>query len=665
MAKKPSKGSHFTVDLAKSVMRSAHAAGGVAHRKHFEGGGDANIPAPVDNTPKAPTESDYTAAINKIFQQDFGRNYNPDTDSWWLDQLKSGKESLDNLSKLETDIKSGATGADKAASTYLPTLQNLYQQDFGRAYNPATDSYWLQQLGSGAEDPANLAKDVIAGAQGRDKLYYNTYNTPQQTQVVQPVQQNPSGYVGIPTGRTDVTPFVGTTTTTPTTTQTTTAPTTVTPSATTTQSQDPYAAVLDKLYMQDFGRHYNPATDSYWSQQLASGKEDPANLAKDVISGAQGADLAYYKSFQDPGVAQNYENTPWQYSIKNVQNYMSPNPMLGYQFNAPNLISAPLMNQYLANSGGPGVNSPTQNIVNPQTAAAPAAPVAAQQPAYAPPAPDMSAYQNAYNAVMTNPTYVGTTTPSTDSTKTTTTPTTTTNTTATKTTPQTDYTSTLNQLYQQDFGRAYNPATDSYWAQQLASGKENPANLAQDIISGAQGADASYYWNNHLPPVKLQSDTAGGNTATPTTTNTTPNTNVSSSINTAPTPSVWTPPNVNTSTPSGQQAAIQSALSTTYGGQGINAQAGANEVNAANYLVSQGLVPPSTATSDSPTLEAVRSNPAAESALQGAAALGLPGFGVYKQGGRIKKNKPSTGAFIKKALMVVSTNAPKRSKRKG
>ena len=162
MAKKPAKGSKFTIDLAKSVMRSNHADGGVAYRKHLEGGGDSGVTPTATTEPAKPTESDYTAAINKIFQQDFGRAYNPDTDKYWLDQLKANKESLDDLGKLETDIKSGATGADKSASTYLPTLQNLYQQDFGRAYNPATDSYWLKQLASGAEDPANLAKDIIA-----------------------------------------------------------------------------------------------------------------------------------------------------------------------------------------------------------------------------------------------------------------------------------------------------------------------------------------------------------------------------------------------------------------------------------------------------------------------------------------------------------------------
>jgi len=268
------------VDKALNISRMAHANGGMAGRKHLEGGGDSGgNNAPVDTTPAKPTDDQYTAAINKIFQQDLGRPYNPATDSYWLDQFKLGNESLDNLSKLETDIKSGATGgADKAASQYLPTLQNLIQQEYGRAYNPETDSYWLNQLASGAENPANLAKDIGAQAQGRDKMFYNTYNTPQQTQVVSPVQQTPSGY--------------------------------------------------------------------------------DANLGR-------------------------------------------------YVFNQPNLITnVPLMNMNLANSGGAGSNTPTQTSVNtvtsPKTSAAPVqvAPVSgAAQPM------DLSAYNSAYNAVMSNPHY--------------------------------------------------------------------------------------------------------------------------------------------------------------------------------------------------------------------------------------------------------------------
>ena len=529
MAKKPAKGSKFTIDLAKSVMRSNHADGGVAYRKHLEGGGDSGVTPTATTEPAQPTESDYTAAINKIFQQDFGRAYNPDTDSWWLDQLKSGKESLDNLSKLETDIKSGATGADKSASTYLPTLQNLYQQDFGRAYNPATDSWWLQQLASGAENPANLAKDIISGAQGRDKLYYNTYNTPQQTQVVTPVQQNKSGYVGIPTGRTDLTPFVGPTTggtvINPTPAPTAiAAPTTVAPSAT-----------------QQYGTYAGPGTTP--SEPVESN-------------------------------AQNYANTPW--SIHNVQNYMAPNPMLGYQFNAPNLISAPLMNQALANSGGAGSNYPAQTSVN----AAPSG-QAAQQPAYVPPTGvDMTAYQNAYNNVMTNPTYVGTNTPATDATKATT----------TVTKPAVDTTTTT---------PTFTSATDAMNATADPKTAAAAVNYLTSLATKESGLPAASF-------------------------------------------------------------GIGNAASTAAQQAGLDP----------NSYSSAGFTPTSQLPSQSPGylahLAAIRSDPVLESGLQGAVKAGIPGFTVAKRGGRINdKNKPSTGTFIKKALMVVSKNRPSRSQRKG
>jgi hypothetical protein len=71
------------------------------------------------------------------------------------------------------------------------------------------------------------------------------------------------------------------------------------------------------------------------------------------------------------------------------------------------------------------------------------------------------------------------------------------NTTGTEGDP-TYYDSLLNALYKKDFGRAYDPKTDSWWAEQLRSGKEDPNKLAQDIISGAQGKDLEYY-NAHFP----------------------------------------------------------------------------------------------------------------------------------------------------------------------
>jgi hypothetical protein len=74
-------------------------------------------------------------------------------------------------------------------------------------------------------------------------------------------------------------------------------------------------------------------------------------------------------------------------------------------------------------------------------------------------------------------------------------------------------------------------------------------------------------------------------------------------------------------------------------------------------------------------LNAVRSDPAQAAALAGLQQAYAAAYGanspmatgvIRKSGGRTNpKNKPSTGTFIKKALMVVSKNRPSRSQRKG
>jgi hypothetical protein len=117
----------------------------------------------------------------------------------------------------------------------------------------------------------------------------------------------------------------------------------------------------------------------------------------------------------------------------------------------------------------------------------------------------------------------------------------------------------LNNIYQTDFGRTYNPATDSYWAQQIASNPSlasDPNKLSTTIAGGATGADATAYQKAMaLTPV-----TAAAGTPAP-------------------------------------------VLPTDVG---------------PGYIAN---------------LNSVRANPAEESALQGAAAAGIPGFTVYKRGG--------------------------------
>ena len=122
-------------------------------------------------------------------------------------------------------------------------------------------------------------------------------------------------------------------------------------------------------------------------------------------------------------------------------------------------------------------------------------------------------------------------------------------------------TKALNDIYQQSFGRAYNPSTDSYWANQIASGKESLSNIG-----------------------KLQSDIGGGATNTDLT-------------------------------------AYQKAMALTP----VTAPAG-TPAPVLPSNVSPGYVA---------NLNSVRANPAEESALQGAAAAGIPGFTVYKRGGAV------------------------------
>ena len=122
-------------------------------------------------------------------------------------------------------------------------------------------------------------------------------------------------------------------------------------------------------------------------------------------------------------------------------------------------------------------------------------------------------------------------------------------------------TKALNDIYQQSFGRAYNPSTDSYWANQIASGKESLSDIG-----------------------KLQSDIGGGATGTDLT-------------------------------------AYQKAMALTP----VTAPAG-TPAPVLPSNVSPGYVA---------NLNSVRANPAEESALQGAAAAGIPGFTVYKRGGAV------------------------------
>jgi len=118
--------------------------------------------------------------LNNIYQTNFGRDYNPTSDQYWGNQLSLGNESFGNKAKLIQDITGGAQGADLDyynKNTVNPALSNIYQTNFGRAYDPTKDQYWGGQLSLGNESLGNktkLAQDIISGAQGADLNYYNT-----------------------------------------------------------------------------------------------------------------------------------------------------------------------------------------------------------------------------------------------------------------------------------------------------------------------------------------------------------------------------------------------------------------------------------------------------------------------------------------------------------
>jgi hypothetical protein len=257
--------------------------------------------------PGVPLPDPVVTALNQIYQTDFGRGYNPATDSYWANQIKSGAESLSNMDKLKQDISSGARNVTGGTQdlTY-EDLNNIYHQFFGRAYNPSTDSYWANQISSGKENINNpsgidkLAADIREGAQ-------NTA-AGQDLTASQSVLGTYTGGVFKPTGAlhpdrpTSETTAQGTTTGGTTTTgggTTTPTPRTITGPPGPVGS-DGYSDLLNKIYQTDFNRPYNPATDSYWAQQIDSNPSlasNPVQLANTIAGGAaQGSsDAAAYQ----------------------------------------------------------------------------------------------------------------------------------------------------------------------------------------------------------------------------------------------------------------------------------------------------------------------------------------------------------------------------------
>ena len=183
----------------------------------------------------------------------------------------------------------GGTTTKGGTSTFTPTtttaakgpyddlLNSIYQQEFGRAYNPSTDAWWAQQLQSGIENTNTAA--------GMNKL----------------MQDIAGGARNVAGGTQDLTyeqahPYAQANTTTPTTGGTTT-PTSVDPTA-----------LLNQIYQSDFNRAPDASGLSYWQSQLASDPSllnDPGKLAQIIGGGASSGSsdaAAYAKNITPPPV---------------------------------------------------------------------------------------------------------------------------------------------------------------------------------------------------------------------------------------------------------------------------------------------------------------------------------------------------------------------------
>jgi hypothetical protein len=168
------------------------------------------------------------------------------------------------------------TTTTAAKGPYDDLLNSIYQQEFGRAYNPSTDAWWTQQLQSGIENTSTAAAmnklmhDIAGGARnvagGTQDLTYEQAH-----------------------------PYAQANTTTPTTGATTTP---TTGGKTTPTSVDP-TALLNQIYQSDFNRAPDTSGLSYWQSQLASDPSllnDPGKLAQIIGGGASSgsSDAAAY-----------------------------------------------------------------------------------------------------------------------------------------------------------------------------------------------------------------------------------------------------------------------------------------------------------------------------------------------------------------------------------
>jgi hypothetical protein len=351
-------------------------------------------------------------------------------------------------------------------------------------------------------------------------------------------------------------------------------------------TKDEYSKDLTLLqdeYKKLFGRDYNPTTDDYWMKQLTAKTTDPTKLEGQLMGGAQGKDLLY----------EDYQKLFGR----------APDPA-GLDYWSKQLASGAISKDNLLQALAGGAQASDYDYLK-------AHPIAGIT---APTGPVLSSTDQASNL--------------------------------------SKYDAELKKDYQDLFGRAPDTAGEQYWANQLASGAVTPDNLIAALKGGATGADLTHLQQTQNP------------TTTNTTTDNAPTAPTMNDHGIVPAPvgnsgvgndvvaqdyqnilgrfpdasgyQYWNN-QLSSGAISPDNLASAIAHGVTAGGHGLNdPQYQSDMMHAADYLVNNNMVPASTiGESNNPILLAIRSDPASVNALKGAAALGIPGFGVYKKGGPV------------------------------
>ena len=414
-----------------------------------------------------------------------------------------------------------------------------------------------------------------------------------------------------------------------------------------------YGDVLTQDYQNIFGRAPDTAGEQYWANQLGGGAVSQDDLIKSLISGAQGADV---------GAAQTYTNT---------QNLKQYDPILQADYQklfgrAPDAAGE----QYWANQLGGGAVS-QDNLIKSLISGAQGADVGAAKKYSDSLAGKTTTTPTTTTTTNTTKTPTTTTTGTTGGTTTTTTPTTTTGKVDTTPAPgmggkpvpvgtlATPGTQSLGDAY-----RNYQALAHSGHAKysNLLAGYNNYMNARGQTSAPASTSsttDSSSTATPTAPAAKTQATTAAPTTTKAATTTPVSNQNTSVVIPEFE-PSITNVPQSTYNPGVGQDAYAQSmALQNAANAKsGLNLNFGQADPSAWKNLsaadaakLTAGETPYTALPSNlqnpgyMANLDAVRSDPVIEAALQGAIAAHIPGFTIANRGGRI--NGYETGGGIK------------------